>query len=251
MIGVLAALKREVSHYLEMGGFSARDESFGVRCYRSKERDIVVALSGVGRVRAEEASRALLQRFDLDALISVGFAGGAKPGQSTGDVYVCDRIWCAEGPPNEWSVESAHSLALDTPPVEGAGRGFATGQCLTAPALVRSSAAKRRLGELFPVAVLDMEGYWVCNTASQYGVPAMVVKSVLDPVEQSLPAFTESALAADGSESLWRSVSAIMARPLEVPDALRLAAQTRAAGAALAVALDAFGAVAAKKSATM
>ena len=250
MIGVLAAVRREVSHYLEVGGFSADDESFGVRCYRSKERDVVVALSGVGRVRAEEAARAFLRRFRLDALVSAGFAGGVAPGQKTGDVYVCDRIWCAEGPPDAWSVESARSVTLDAPALEGSTRGFETGRCLTVPALIRSGADKRRLGDLFPVQVIDMEGYWVCNTAAGFGVPAMVVRSVLDPLEQSLPSFTEFALGDDGDESLRRGLAALVARPLQIPAALRLAAQARAASASLAVALDAVSGVKAEAGIT-
>ena len=85
-----------------------------------------------------------------------------------------------------------------------------------------------------PVSIIDMESYWVSETAASYGIPHMVVRSVLDPVGQTLPAFIEEAVSEDSGSNWARAVKYAVAKPMETPKLLQLAGQAKVARASLA-----------------
>ena len=251
MIAIVAALREELAGYLAHGGFELANRNENVRCYSSAiERRVVVVEGGVGRRRAEAATRLAVERFSPDFIISAGFAGGVKPGLNTGDLFLCDRVWSVEGPPDSWTLEAALSRSVADEVVPGRlnglfdklGTRFRRGDCLTAPELVPSSSLKRWVGATFPVNIVDMESFWVSQTAEQFGVPCIVVRSVLDPVEQTLPPFVAQ-VAAGGDKSGWLyTLRYVLARPTQIPGLIRVASQARVARDALATILRALAA---------
>ena len=99
MLAILAALRQEIRDYVGPRGFSETAREGGTRFYQSPAaRDVVVVEGGVGRTRAEKATRQTVERFRPDLIVSAGFAGAVKPGLSTSDLILCDRVWAAEGP---------------------------------------------------------------------------------------------------------------------------------------------------------
>ena len=247
-IVILAALKEEVADFLAQGHYREAVRTDGNRCFESSsERDVAVVVGGVGKERAESATRAALERYGPDLAISAGFAGAVRPGLSTGDLVVCSRVWSVEGPTEGWSRESARSRGL----LEGAsdsGVAHALEQmrpqpknadCLSAPRLVAGSRTKKWIGTQFPVSIIDMESFWVTQTAARYDVPTIVVRSVFDPVEQTLPQFVADA-AASGAMARWRGALGLaLSRPGQIPGLLRLAGQAKVARRALAQCLRA------------
>ena len=116
MIAVVAALKDEIADYLAGHGFMLDGRTDTARFYRSPdERDVVVVEGGVGRRRAEEATRQVVQRFGPELVVAVGFAGGVVPGLTTGDLVVCQKVWAVEGPPAEWTPDRG-GVACSSPP---------------------------------------------------------------------------------------------------------------------------------------
>jgi adenosylhomocysteine nucleosidase len=242
MISIVTALKDEVADYLAQGGFRSAARDVGTRTYLSpSKRDVVVVVGGVGRERAAAATRLTAERFAPELVISAGFAGAVEPGLKTGDLVVCDRQLSVKGPPELWSLERAQSRSLFDDAVSDVlsnifselGYKCTRGDCLTVPRVVSSALDKKQIGERFPVSIVDMESFWVSQMAAEYGIRHIVVKSVLDPMEQSLPSFVEN-LAALGGRARWvHALRYAFARPGEVPGLIRLAAQVRVAGASL------------------
>ena len=242
MIAVIAALKDEIADYLSRRGFmlDGRTETAGF--YRSPDdRDVVVVQGGIGRARAEEATRQVVKRFGPELVVATGFAGGVVPGLRTGDLLVCQKVWAVEGQPAEWSPDMAESHALlGQEPFENlvsnahsASPRYVRGDCLSVPNVVSNSLIKGSIGERFPVSAIDMESFWITRIADQHGIPTMVVKSLLDPVEQSLPAFVDG-VAANGGDQRWRrALGHALAKPSEIPKMVHLAVQVRVARASL------------------
>ena len=75
------------------------DRSGYLSYYLSKKHpDVVLVEGGIGRQRASEATRQLAERYELELIVSAGFAGGVQEGLSTGDVCLCERVMSIAGP---------------------------------------------------------------------------------------------------------------------------------------------------------
>ena len=248
MIAILAALTDEIADFLAQGRYRLAVRAGENRCFESaSERGVAVVVGGMGKERAESATRAALERYTPDLVISAGFAGAVRQGFSAGDIVVCNRAWSVEGPPEGWSRESARSSGL----LGGASdSGLAhvlermrprprNADCLSAPRLVSGSRAKEWIGTHFPVEIVDMESFWVCQAAARHDTPTIVVKSVFDPVDQTLPQFVADA-AGSGAVARWRGALGLaLSSPGQIPGLLRLAGQAKAARRSLANSLRA------------
>lgn len=235
MIAIVVAFRDEIKEYIRREGFRVVESRHPLRFYRSVTRPkVVVVEGGAGRLRAEDATSQAIERYRPDAIVSAGFAGGAKPGLKSGDLFICDRLLSVEGPAESWGFDVASERVVEKVGllVEGS-HGYDCCGCLTVPQLVSKSSMKAWIGATFPVGLVDMESYWVSATAVAHGIPHLAVRSVLDPMEESLPSFVEDAVGAEGEGIVWRAFRHIFKRPAEIPRLARLAGQARAARASL------------------
>ena len=242
MLGIISAFEEEVKDYLKRRDFRVVAREDSLRFHRSpSEPEVVVVAGGVGRRRAEMATRQLMERYSPDRIVSAGFAGGVKAGLSPGDLFVCDRVLSIEGPAAFWTAQDAkvssegQRIHLDNliPNTSSADQPYALCGCLSVPYFISSISMKAWIGATFPVTIIDMESYWVSETAAALGVPNIVVRSVLDPMDQMLPDFVGDAVE-DGSRPGWeRAVKHIISKPAETPKLFHLANQVKVAGESL------------------
>ena len=245
---IVAAVKDEVARYVARHGFRAADRDGESALYRSPdEPDTVVVVSGVGREAAMSATAKVLETLAPSLIVSTGFAGAVRPELKTGDLVVCEQVSAAHGPMESWSVEaSPPSHRTDEGSVRTAisvaarkGLPAAIGTCLTVPGFVFRPEDKRSIGDRFPVSVVDMESYWTTKLADEQAVPCIVVRAVLDLVDQPLPSLV-AGLAGDGRRAWPTTLAHVGSRPWEVPGLLRLARQARIARASITSFLEVF-----------
>ena len=242
MIAVVIAIAEEVRDYLDEGGFKRAHGESTNRFYESPQKpDVVVVEGGVGRDRAEMATGEVIERYSPELLISAGFAGAVKPGLRVGDLFVCDRVWSVDGDPAFWKPEAASTRKLVgdeskerlSGKIGGPVHEFLFAGCLSVGVFVGSSSLKGWIGSNFPVSVIDMESFWVSQLAAEHGIPHVVLRSVLDPMEETLPQFVGSAAVSGSVRSWLPAVKYMVSRPLEAPHLLNLARQTKTARASL------------------
>jgi nucleoside phosphorylase len=200
-----------------------------------------VRVIGVGEARAVEAACLLLglsrhphgRPLPLpEKLLMVGFTGGVDPTLPAGQLVLSSRYYLDAGAmskqepagilgavgrenylgpdPEMWrqAVEAAAEVGVSSANVDS----------LTVSRLVTSPQAKRALGQLYPVGVVNMEDYWVARTARKAGVPFLSARVVLDPADQALPGYL---LGLSGSRT--RAILSTAALPWRVPAVLSLA----------------------------
>lgn len=202
-----------------------------------------VRVIGVGEARAVESARLLLGLsrssaegpFPLplpEKLLMVGFTGGVDPALPAGRLVLSSRYYLEAGArskqksagilgaggwedylspdPEMWrqTVGAAAEVGLPSASVDS----------LTVSRLVTSPQAKRALGQLYPVGVVNMEDYWVARTAQEAGVPFLSARVVLDAAGESLPSFLVGL-----SGSRIKAVLSIAALPWRIPAVLSLA----------------------------
>jgi adenosylhomocysteine nucleosidase len=181
----------------------------GCSVYRGKleSRDCLLVRTGMGKERAENATRLVLQRYPVTAMISLGFAGALSPELTIGDVVVCSTMHCASGPEKrDGESEAYHAdanlLALAS---QGAGAGtirFRLGSGVTVTRLASSTQKMQALGRGFHADIVDMESYWIARIASARQVPFIAIRSISDTMRQGVQPF-DRILTSDG-RLLWK-----------------------------------------------
>jgi len=98
---------------------------------------------------------------------------------------------------------------------------------------VATAEDKARLGMGTEAHAVDMESHGVARAAATAERPMAALRIVLDPAERDLPQAALVALGPDGKLRLGALIGALLRRPREIWDLLRLARDARAARVSL------------------
>ena len=93
-IGILGASKEEIEHILEDLKENSC-ETIGKRDYFSGSlygKDVVLNISGWGKVASASAATAMILRFGVDAIIFCGVCGGASGELNIGDIIIGSKL---------------------------------------------------------------------------------------------------------------------------------------------------------------
>ncbi|MFQ5880476.1 MAG: hypothetical protein ACE5IZ_09940 [Dehalococcoidia bacterium] len=232
MIAIIAALEdeaaglltqTEVTRHLSIDRSPAWEGKLG-------RKDVVMARSGPGRQRAQAAADFLLHHYPLAALVSIGFAGAVRDGLRAGDLVLCQRVHA----PQEAEVCSCDPALLAQAVAALAGRGIAFHQAdaLTVPQVVGEPQAKADIGHRRPVAVVEMESYWLAQAAVRRGVPFLVLRAVLDELGDWLP--DVSLVDETGVVQRPKAMAYLMRHPERTQALMRIGANVAKAGQSLA-----------------
>ena len=248
MLAIVAAFREEVSDYLNRWRFREVDQDNHLRFYyRSRlVPDVVVVQGGPGKQNAVGATEQLIDRYNPDFLISAGFAGSVQEDIQTGHLFVCDKLLSIEGPAPLWQSDSAHErLPGDTNVINDImestdmdSNEYSFCACMSVPELVSGSHMKEWLGSTFPISIIDMESYWVSEAAASHGIPHVVVRTVFDPLGQTLPSFVGKAMDYNYKRRWLYILNHIAKNPTEIPYLIKLAQQAKVARLSLRRMLD-------------
>ena len=103
------------------------------------------------------------------------------------------------------------------------------GTLLTTDHVLEDAAAKSRAWLESGALAVDMESAAILDWAAARGLPAMVVRGVSDPAGRGVPADLARVVQDDGRVRPMRAVTAMLARPRALADAVALRAGTTAA----------------------
>jgi adenosylhomocysteine nucleosidase len=220
----------------------------GAPCFASffsrRRRNVLVLETGIGLARTKSALRWLLSCPQLDNVpyqprfvLSAGFCGALQPDRKLGDIILADEVvditgksWMttwADLPASELSSqESRVTSQTDTvssltplPPVF-------RGRLLTTPGLIAGTDEKRKLGEVYAAAGVDMESAAVAEACTEAGIPFGCLRAVSDEIDTVLsPEVLD--LLPDGRVSLKRVALTILRRASLLPELRSLARDTR------------------------
>jgi len=231
-IAIFGAVKEEISgiksamnisDHVRLGKTSAWPGKWG-------KQNIVLVRSGVGKQRAEDAARQVIDRFKPKALISTGYAGALQPGLNVGDLVIADAILEAkeEGkyfPDPDWLGRARGIPCPD-------GVKTVVGRLLTVDTVIHDPAAKRELGESYSVQAVEMETSAIARVAEERGLPLLSLRAISDRLDQEL-LDSSSFLGSDGEISTLKAGWYVLTHPGSIKSALSLRTQTQVATQAL------------------
>jgi adenosylhomocysteine nucleosidase len=184
-----------------------------------KDRRVVLAHSGIGKVNAAMTATLLVEQFQPTHILFTGIAGGLNPDLHPGDVVIGDKTayhdygeWTLEGfrvgrtvdpltgKPNPLffpadagllGVAEKAAAGLKLAPVKTATGErtprVVTGVIVTGDAFVASPAKHEALRKEFKADATEMEGAAVAQICWQRRVPCLILRSLSDSAGAKAP----------------------------------------------------------------
>lgn len=148
-------------------------------------KSIIVVQSGVGKDAMKEAVQIAKKHYQFPEAINIGYCAGARPDLALGDlVIIKEAVEQSEG-----SVfESDESLYMRAEKIcKQNSLRFKIGRSITCDKQILLPHDKAFIGTQFRVDAIDMESSSFLKETKKLGVPSLVVRSVLDPMDFELP----------------------------------------------------------------
>jgi len=220
-VAIVAALEREVRPLVRGWRSYRLPAADGLHRLRFFESEgAVVVCGGIGREAATEATRAVIERYRPQVVVSAGFAGAVVPELRVASILDPAKV-----------IAASTGTAFET---GGAGHGV-----LVTVAVVAGPEEKRRLAGRFSAQAVDMEAAAVARAAQAGGVGFRALKAISDELDFSLPP-TEGFLSASGEFKTLRFALYLTLRPWLWASARSFGRNCSLAAEALAKALAGF-----------
>lgn len=192
MILIIGAMHEEVvaltSKMSDVNASTVRD--IAVTKGKLGGQDVVVALSGVGKVNAAFTTTALIDSVKPDVVINIGSAGGLLQGQSVGDIVVATNLQYHDldiGP----STHSDPRFIFETTPelvsvalevLEASKRPYHVGKIVTGDQFITKHQPQfKTIQTSFPQAIcVEMEAAAIAAVCKRSNTPFIVLRSLSD-----------------------------------------------------------------------
>jgi adenosylhomocysteine nucleosidase len=224
-IGILCALPQEQELLVAALGDPPPLPGTGLDARRGRldGRDVVVATSGVGKVKAAGTATSLVERLGCRALVLSGVAGGLGEELEIGDLVIADRLIDIDYgrltdagriiyqpgalPLPELRPEPGYRLpeallgrVLER--VEASELTATLGTVLSGDAFLASPRVRDELATEWDALAIEMEGSAVCGVAERFGLPWLVVRALSDRAgEESVEDFAAFVASAAASSA--------------------------------------------------
>ena len=194
---------------------------------RIGQTDCVAVAAGMGRVAAVRACAMAEEAGELDALVSLGWAGALSCGVLPGRAYALAEV--ADAETGECFNTSFPAAALPS---------GAPLKLLTVDHVVQAHE-KRSLAETYHAVLVDMEAASVARQAQAKGIAFYCFKAVTDAYGELLPDFSRYA-DAHGKLRLPALLAHVAARPKYWRPMARMGNNSKSGAEAIARALQQF-----------
>jgi len=175
-LGIIVALLPEAGCFVQ-------DPAVNRPVHLSDKLTLIV--SGIGQDRAGRAAEQLLAG-GADALLSTGTAGALSPDLRPGNILIPETVKTGSGGlfpiASEW-----HEYAIKC--FSSAGAVIHTNTLLSLDRVVRGSREKQQLCQDTAADAVDMESAAIMAVAAKHGIPALVIRTLLDPLSYTVPQF--------------------------------------------------------------
>ncbi len=232
-IAILGAISEEISGIKQAMNIADRVRLGKSEAWLGKwqGKDIVLVRTGVGKERAEDATRQVIERFQPGAIISMGYAGALVADLNVGDLFIADSIKDAgcNSANSEFELQLNSKwldLAKNIPTSEGAQ--VRVGKLITVDSVIHTPKAKQDLGNQFAAEAVEMETIVIARLAQERQVPFISVRGISDAVDHEL-IDSSSFLGSDGEISKLKAGWYVLTHPKSFKDAVSLRSQTQIA----------------------
>jgi nucleoside phosphorylase len=239
---LLAALSQEVQPFLRrVQARRARKTSLPTWEFPLRGGLGILALSGVGQAAAARAAGFLVEHYQPQVFISLGFGGAVTPELPHGALVLGETLWRYE--PDSGALEE-----LQTPPAPpaleklaarlvAAGLPAFRGSVVTTPHIIHKASQGTPLMRLLH-PVLDLETSAAATALSAQNIPFLALRAVTDTWKEEIPGFISRAVREGKEATAATALAWLAADPRRLPELISLWRRSRLVGRNLARALE-------------
>ncbi len=190
--------------------------------------DVDVFLTGI-KLRGAEPGLSTLLEKSPDVCISTGLAGGLKGSLGIGQIVAATGVLGL----TEGELSFCNSELLQIARQNGA---IIVERFVTSDRVLGITSEKKdasRYGQ-----VVEMEGFEILNKASRKWIPTILVRSISDTANDTLPLDFNRTINSSGSISLFKMLVEVVRSPRRVPALIEFGNRSRQAAVTLADFLD-------------
>lgn len=202
IFGIMGAMKEEINYFVAHSKILKKEKYAGITFYVGKlsGKDVVIALSGIGKVNSAVATQLMIERYNIDALIFTGLAGSLDNKHSIGDIVLATSLIQHDfdltafgrklGEIPKLGVEFKSTELLNSAIEKSFKRAFTTSPKLFKGIIVSGDtfiAEKKRamkLKELFQASATEMEGASVAQVCVMNKLPFVILRTISDSADE-------------------------------------------------------------------
>lgn len=216
IIGIIGAMEEEVSilkekmEITEVVNKASMEFNKGIL----NGRNVVVVISGIGKVNAGICAQILVDIFSVTHIINTGIAGGLKNELNIGDIIISEEAMQHDMNAVEFGYPKGQIPRMDTLafPADKVLIDLAVTTCkevnpdiqvfkgrvLTGDQFIADSHIKQKLIDNFDGACAEMEGAAIAQAAHLNNIPYVVIRAISDKADNSAsvdyPTFEKAAI---------------------------------------------------------
>ena len=219
MVGIIGAMSEEVNIIKDEMQFSYEEIIGKVTFYIGslRNRKIVLAESGIGKVNAAMLATIMIVKFNVKAVCFSGVAGALDSKLKVGDVVIGEKMLQHDMDVREFGLKKGEIPRMDTSVFLSNDRlmeivkeyklpnnKIYTGTIISGDQFISQKQAKQELADEFNAICVDMESAAVAQVCHRLDKKCLVIRSISDSVTDDstmeYSQFTE--LAANNSKEL-------------------------------------------------
>ena len=180
-IAIIGALKDEIDGIRREIDLKAKMtlNSFLYYQGRYQDREIILALSGMGEKNAREATKVLLDHFNPVSLISIGISGAVDSRLKEGDLVI-GRRFVVQNSPQIAAVSLDRLVELASVACRRLQLTPYLGDLITVSRVIGSSEEKKAIFLDTRALAVEMETAFIGLEAAQKGCPFLALRSISD-----------------------------------------------------------------------
>ncbi len=240
-VGLVAAMGSEAKALLRQVKGWKQQKISGFHVYRFVESgwDCWLIESGMGVVRAADATRAMLVKAHPKFLISFGIAGATETDLQIGDVVVADGTCLLQ----DHTLTTVQPLAKVS---QSAWNVISAALQAEKASLFRGTAITTRGSQLTAMRpgmpehpVLEMETAGILQAAQEQGIPLAVLRAISDGPNVPIPFDLAAMMDEEYNLRIGRIIGAILRHPKILRQALQMGRNSEVAARNAAIAVKA------------
>ena len=178
MIGIIGAMEEEVSQLIEAMENKEKVTCAGMDFYSGtlKGKDAVVVQSGIGKVNMALCTQILADKFDVEAVINTGVAGGLYKDIEIGDPRMDTSYFEADKDLIELAKKTCEEVNPDI--------NCYVGRVVSGDQFISDNDKKHYLINEFDGYCAEMEGAAMAQAAHLNQIPFIVLRAISDKADQ-------------------------------------------------------------------
>lgn len=196
LIGIIGAMQKEVEALKSQ--MIIHEELYKAKMHFIKgilyDKEVVVVVSGVGKVNAAICTQILIDNFEVDVVINVGVAGGVSEDTKPGDVVIGTSLIQHDFDTTMFGDRLGQIANMDVFDFKSdmnlvnlakqaklkEGISILEGVIVTGDQFINSPEKVKFLVDTFDAKATEMEGASIAHTAYLNNKPFVVIRSISD-----------------------------------------------------------------------